>query len=52
MFGPLLFLFLSVCREMNAVGARIPGADSEFDDVDSRDEDGDNDGDLVRDDVT
>ena len=24
MFGPFLFLFFSVCREMNAVGARIP----------------------------
>ena len=48
MFGPLLFLFLSVCREMNAVGARIPGDDSELDNGDSRD----NDGDLVGDDVT
>ena len=29
-FGPLLFLFFSVCREMKAVGARIPGDNDEI----------------------
>ena len=53
MFGPLLFLCLSVCREMNAVGARIPDDHSEFDsdNGDSREWDGDDDNDLVHDDV-
>ena len=38
MFGPVLFLCFSVCREMNAVGARIP--DDELDLDNTGDEEG------------
>ena len=49
MFGPLLFLCLSVCREMNAVGARIP--DEELDTEDAGDADNAGDADDAGDNI-
>ena len=33
MFGPVLFLCFRVCREMNAVGARIPGDELDLENI-------------------